>query len=83
MPFKPHRPVGGLPGPAQPSGDTATAKQPVGRPKGVPSMIVNVRLPLPLVAALDRYLDRIGFFIFRLPEALITPGRGRWMRISR
>ena len=38
---------------------TATAKQPVGRPKGVPSMIVNVRLPLPLVAALDRYLDRL------------------------
>ncbi len=59
MPVKPHRPVGGLPGPAQPSGDTATAKQPVGRPKGVPSMIVNVRLPLPLVAALDRYLDRL------------------------
>src|SRR6266511_5949933 len=57
MPVKPRRPVGGLPGPAQPSGDTA--KQPVGRPKGVPSTIVNVRLPLPLVAALDRYLDRL------------------------
>jgi len=57
MPVKPRRPVGGLPGPMQPSEDTATAKQPVGRPKGVPSTIVNVRLPLPLVAELDRYLD--------------------------
>ena len=59
MTVKPRRPVGGLPEPAQPSGDTATAKQLVGRPKGVPSMIVNVRLPLPLVAELDRYLDRL------------------------
>jgi hypothetical protein len=59
MPVKPRRPVGGLPGPAQPSGDTATAKQPVGCPTGVPSMIVNVRLPLPLVAALDCYRDRL------------------------
>ena len=59
MPVTPRRPVGGLPEPAQPSGDTATAKQLVGRPKGVPSMIVNVRLPLQLVAALDRYLDRL------------------------
>ena len=59
MTVKPRRPVGRLPGPAQPSGDTATAKKPVGRPKGEPSTIVNVRLPLPLVAELDRYLDRL------------------------
>ena len=59
MTKKPRRPVGGLPGPAQSSEDTATAKPPVGRPKGVPSTIVNVRLPLPLVAELDRYLDRL------------------------
>jgi len=31
----------------------------VGRPKGEPSTIVNVRLPLTLVAQLDRYLDRL------------------------
>ena len=37
----------------------ATAKKPVGRPKGEPSTIVNVRLPLTLVAELDRYLDRL------------------------
>ena len=59
MTTKPRRPVGGLPGPAQPSGDTIPAKQPAGRPKGVPSTIVNVRLPRPLVAELDRYLDRL------------------------
>ena len=59
MTTKPRRPVGGLPGPAQASGDSITAKRPVGRPKGVPSTIVNVRLPLPLVAELDRYLDRL------------------------
>ena len=53
------RPVGGLPGPAQPSEDTVTATQPVGRPKGAPSTIVNIRLPLTLVAELDRYLDRL------------------------
>ena len=33
--------------------------KPVGRPKGAPSTIINVRLPLPLVAQLDRYLDRV------------------------
>ena len=28
------------------------------------------------------YLDRIGFFIFRLREVPLTPGRERWMSIS-
>src|SRR5215831_21297374 len=59
MPVKPRRPVGGLPGPVQPSADTVTAKKPVGHPKGEPSTIVNVRLPLTLMAQLDRYLDRL------------------------
>jgi hypothetical protein len=31
----------------------------VGRPRGAPSTIVNVRLPLALLARLDRYLDRL------------------------
>ena len=48
MTMKPSRP-GGKP----------TTKLPVGRPKGAPSTIVNVRLPLTLVAELDRYLDRL------------------------
>ena len=34
-------------------------KKPVGRPRGAPSTIVNVRLPLALLARLDRYLDRL------------------------
>jgi hypothetical protein len=59
MPVKPRRAVGSRLGPALPSGDTATAKRPAGRPKGEPSTMVNVRLPLSLVAQLDRYLDRL------------------------
>src|SRR5215813_1492317 len=59
MTVKPRRPVGGLPGPEQLSGAHPIAKKPVGRPKGAPSTIVNVRLPLTLVAQLDRYLDRL------------------------
>jgi hypothetical protein len=31
----------------------------VGRPRGAPSTIINVRLPLALLARLDRYLDRL------------------------
>ena len=30
-----------------------------GRPKGPPSTIVNLRLPLDLLARLDRYIDRL------------------------
>jgi hypothetical protein len=59
MTGKPGRPVGGLLGPEQLSGDNTIAKKPVGRPQGAPSTIVNVRLPLTLVAQRDRYLDRL------------------------
>ena len=59
MTVTPRRPRGGRPGPRQSAGDLVTAKQPAGRPKGDPSTIVNVRLPLTLVAELDRYLDRL------------------------
>ncbi len=59
MTVQPRRPMGGLPGPQRHAGEHATAKKPVGRPKGAPSTIVNVRLPLTLVAQLDRYLDRL------------------------
>ena len=30
-----------------------------GRPKGPPSTIVNLRIPLALLAQLDRYIDRL------------------------
>jgi len=38
---------------------TSTPIKPRGRPKGEPSTIVNVRLPVALLARLDRYLDRL------------------------
>jgi hypothetical protein len=38
---------------------TSTPIKPRGRPKGAPSTIVNVRLPVALLARLDRYLDRL------------------------
>jgi hypothetical protein len=59
MTVTPRRPRGDRPGPRQSAGHLVTAKQPAGRPKGEPSTIVNVRLPLTLVAELDRYLDRL------------------------
>jgi hypothetical protein len=59
MTITPRRPMGGRPGPQRSAEARVTAKKPAGRPKGEPSTIVNVRLPLPLVAELDRYLDRL------------------------
>ena len=59
MPVHPSRPGGRRPGGPPPSGGKPTTKLPGGRPKGAPSTIVNVRLPLTLVAELDRYLDRL------------------------
>ena len=59
MTVKPRRPMDGQPGSQPPAGALAVAKKLTGRPKGAPSTIVNMRLPLTLVAALDRYLDRL------------------------
>lgn len=59
MPVTPRCPVGGLREPTPSSRDTTTAKKPGGRPQGGPSTMVNVRLPLTLVAELDRSLDRL------------------------
>jgi hypothetical protein len=33
--------------------------KPLGRPKGEPSTIVNIRIPLVLLERLDRYIDRL------------------------
>jgi hypothetical protein len=41
------------------SQEAPAPKRHVGRPPGEASTIVNVRLPLPLVARLDHYLDRL------------------------
>ena len=39
--------------------DETTPRKPSGRPKGAPSTILNLRLPLDLLAQLDRYLDSL------------------------
>jgi len=59
MTVKPRRRGGYLPEDPRPSEAKLPAKRPVGRPKGEPSMIVNVRLPLTLLAQLDRHLDQL------------------------
>jgi len=38
--------------------DTTLQKK-AGRPKGVPSTIVNLRIPVDLLAQLDRYIDQL------------------------
>ena len=43
-----------------PQARTATTPQKkVGRPRGAPSTIVNLRIPVALLAQLDRYIDRL------------------------
>lgn len=42
-----------------PPQEAQTARKKAGRPQGPPSTIVNLRLPLELVARLDRYIDRL------------------------
>jgi hypothetical protein len=53
MTVKSRGPMDDRPSPRQQAGELARTKKPAGRPKGEPSTIVNVRLPLTLVAALD------------------------------
>ena len=36
-----------------------TPQKKAGRPKGPPSTIINLRIPLDLLAQLDRYIDRL------------------------
>jgi hypothetical protein len=59
MTVKPRHRGGYLSDDPRPSDAKSPAKSPVGRPKGEPSTIVNVRLPLTLLAQLDRYLDQL------------------------
>jgi hypothetical protein len=42
----------------QPRSDHPPQKK-AGRPKGAPSTIVNLRIPVDLLAQLDRYIDRL------------------------
>ena len=43
----------------QPSRPVPTPPKKAGRPKGPPSTIVNLRIPLDLLAQLDRYINRL------------------------
>lgn len=46
-------------GEAIPPPEEPTPRKKAGRPSGPPSTIVNLRLPLALLARLDRYIDRL------------------------
>ena len=46
-------------GSGQQSRTDPTPQKKAGRPKGPPSTIVNLRLPLDLLTQLDRYIDRL------------------------
>jgi hypothetical protein len=59
MTVKPRHRGGRPPEDPRQSGEKLPAKQPVGRPKGEAATIVKVRLPLTLLAQLDRYLDQL------------------------
>ena len=44
----------------RPQSSTAiTPQQKAGRPRGAPSTIVNLRMPVALLAELERYIDRL------------------------
>ncbi len=46
-------------GSGQQSRTDNTPQKKAGRPKGAPSTIVNLRIPVDLLAQLDRYIDRL------------------------
>ena len=53
------RPRSARAGAPTPRREEPTPRKKAGRPKGPPSTIVNLRLPLDLLARLDRYIDRL------------------------
>jgi hypothetical protein len=55
-PRRPRTTPGGVPRPRR---EEPTPRKKAGRPKGPPSTIVNLRLPLDLLARLDCYIDRL------------------------
>lgn len=59
MPPAPRHPRPAPGGRRPPSTAAPTPQQKAGRPKGVPSTIVNLRIPGDLLAELDRYIDRL------------------------
>src|SRR5262245_39925775 len=59
MPAIPQRPQPAPKGRRPQSKAAPTPPKQAGRPKGVPSTIVNLRIPVDLLAALDRYIDQL------------------------
>jgi hypothetical protein len=59
MPAAPRHPRQAKEGRAQQSKPDKPPQKKAGRPKGAPSTIVNLRIPLDLLAQLDRYIDQL------------------------
>ena len=53
----PRHPTPAQGGRRPPSKAATTPQKKAGRPKGAPSTIVNLRIPMDLLAQLDRYID--------------------------
>ena len=59
MPATPRHPRQATEGSGPQSKTDKPPQKKAGRPKGAPSTIVNLRIPLDLLAQLDRYIDRL------------------------
>jgi hypothetical protein len=59
MPTAPRHPRDAQEGRKRPSRAATTPQKKAGRPKGAPSTIVNLRIPVGLLARLDRYIDQL------------------------
>src|SRR6266540_1962848 len=59
MPAAPRHPRHVQKGRKPPSSADTTPQKKAGRPPGVPSTIVNLRIPMDLLAQLDRYIDQL------------------------
>jgi hypothetical protein len=59
MPAAPRHPRPTQDGRRQPSRAASAAQTKAGRPPGPPSTMVNLRIPVDLLAQLDRYIDQL------------------------
>jgi hypothetical protein len=59
MPVAPRHPKPAQQGRRSQSSAGITPQKKAGRPRGAPSTIVNLRIPVDLLAELDRYIDRL------------------------
>ena len=59
MPTAPRHPRPAPEGRRPQSKATPTPQKKAGRPPGAPSTIVNLRIPVALLAQVDRYIDRL------------------------